>query len=78
MTTPLTEITGIGPAMAATLTENGFASAEDIAASDLKTLCTTPGIGPSSGEKILAAAIALVVLKEEIPLKPLKLSLIHI
>tara|TARA_R110002111_G_scaffold12219_1_gene36389 strand:- start:109 stop:510 length:402 start_codon:yes stop_codon:yes gene_type:complete len=60
MSTAITDITGIGPSIAKTLAENGFHTAEDIAVTDVDTLCTIPGIGPVKAKATIAAAAAMV------------------
>ena len=56
MSTPITDITGIGPATADILSEQGYKSAEDLAATNVKTLCAVPGFGPIKAKSTIAAA----------------------
>ncbi len=73
MNTPLTQIEGVGPAMANALASNGYAFAEDVAGCDLESLCTVPGIGAVRGEKLLAAAKSLVAHEKPVDkMKPAK------
>lgn len=69
MKTPLTSITGIGPAAATTLTEYGFPTAESIATSNVQSLSHVPGFGPIRAAKTIAAALTIAS-KEEPKLKP--------
>lgn len=59
MKTPITEISGIGPATADALVACGFASVEAIAASDVASLCVVPGFGLARAQRVIAAAKAL-------------------
>ena len=72
MSTPITEITGIGPSTAATLSEHGFHSAEDIATTTVDALCSVPGFGPIKAKASIAAAQSLAPAKPSTPKKPKK------
>lgn len=56
MSTPITDISGIGPTTAATLAANGFDSAEAIASADVQALCAVPGFGPVRAQATIKAA----------------------
>lgn len=60
MKTPITEIPGIGPSTAETLAAHGFASVEDIAASDIESLSKVPGFGRVKAGRAIVTAITLV------------------
>jgi hypothetical protein len=60
MGTPLTSVSGIGPAAAAVLAEHGFASAEQLAASVIEDLVKVPGFGPVRAATTLRAARTLI------------------
>lgn len=65
MSTPIiTDIPGIGPSMAAVLSKNGFKTIEDIAASDVKSLCAIPRFGPNKAKTTIAAAVKLATPKK--------------
>jgi len=72
MSTPITDIAGIGPAAAAVLSENGYYSAEDIASTDVESLCSAPGFGPVRASAAIAAAIKITPTKKTSPSKPKK------
>lgn len=59
MSTPITDITGIGPAAAATLAKHGFDSAEAVASSDVESLCSVPGFGAVRAQGVIQAAKAI-------------------
>lgn len=56
MSTPLTEVPGIGPSTAEVLQANGFDSAETLAASTLEKISEVPGFGASRATAVLEAA----------------------
>lgn len=56
MSTPITNIPGIGPATAKALATNGFTSAEDIASAKVNALCAVQGFGPVRAQATIAAA----------------------
>lgn len=60
MGTPLTSVSGIGPAAAAVLAEHGFASAEQLAASVIEDLVKVPGFGAVRAATTLRAARSLL------------------
>jgi len=60
MATPITSVSGIGAQTAEVLVENGFASAEALAAAKEEDLLKISGFGPSKAKKFIAAAQALV------------------
>ncbi len=70
MKTPLTDITGIGPAAATMLTKYGFDSAEAIASSDVESLCVVPGFGPVRAQGVILAAKAVASVDEKKAKKP--------
>ena len=75
MSTPLTEIPGIGPAAAAVLKEKGFKNAEAIAKASPTALGAVPGFGPVRTGQTIAAAIALlsieaIVKEKDLPNAP--------
>lgn len=72
MKTLITEIPGIGPAMAIVLAKHGFHTAEDVASSDMKSLCAVPGLGSVKGNTILSAAKNLTATGQKEPKKTKK------
>lgn len=60
MKTPTTAIPGIGPSTAKALSAKGFKSAEDIASSDVASLCAVPGFGPIRAGRTKKAASKIV------------------
>ncbi|SDC92818.1 helix-hairpin-helix domain-containing protein [Ruegeria marina] len=58
--TSLSDIQGVGPALARLLSEHGYSDAESVAATTVETLMQIPGIGASRAAMIVAAAQALV------------------
>ena len=60
MATPITSVSGIGAQTAEILVENGFESAEALAAAKEEDLLKISGFGPSKAKKFIAAAQALV------------------
>lgn len=60
MATPITSVSGIGAQTAEILVENGFESAEALAAAKEENLLKISGFGPSKAKKFIAAAQALV------------------
>ncbi len=60
MGTPLTSVSGIGPAAAAVLAQHGFTSAEQLAASVIEELVKVPGFGQARAATTLRAARSLV------------------
>ena len=56
MSTPVTEISGIGHATADILKEHGFGTAESIATSAASALAVVPGFGPIRSKNVIAAA----------------------
>jgi len=58
--TPLTAISGIGPATAARLEAAGIASAEALIAAPPELLAGLPGFVPARAERVLAAARNLI------------------
>jgi len=56
MGTPMTAVTGIGPAAAAVLGEHGFDSAEALAKSSINALVKVPGFGQVRAAMIKEAA----------------------
>lgn len=69
MATPITTVSGIGAQTAEILIENGFASAEVLAAAKEEDLLKISGFGPSRAKKFIEAAQALVGAVEESPVK---------
>jgi hypothetical protein len=67
MGTPLTSVSGIGPAAAKVLAEHGFASAEQLAASVIEDLVKVPGFGAARAATTLRAARSLVERVAETP-----------
>ncbi|BHH84858.1 helix-hairpin-helix domain-containing protein [Desulforhopalus sp. 52FAK] len=65
MATPITSVSGIGAQTADILMENGFQSAEALAAAKEEDLLKISGFGPSKAKKFIAAAQALVGTAEE-------------
>ncbi len=57
--TLITNITGIGLGLAATLAEKGIITAEQFAAKSVAQLTTVPGIGPIRAKALLTAASQL-------------------
>lgn len=64
MSTPLTEIPGIGPSTAEVLQAHGFDSAETLAASAVKKVSEVPGFGEIRAAAVLKAANAIVDIEE--------------
>jgi len=60
MGTPLTSVSGIGPAAAALLAGHGITSVEQLAASVVEDLLKVPGFGPVRAATTLRAARTLV------------------
>jgi len=60
MATPITKVSGIGAQTAEILVENGFESAEVLAAAKEEDLLKISGFGPSKAKKFIEAAQALV------------------
>lgn len=60
MTTPVTAVSGVGAQTAEILVENGFKSAEILAAAQEEELLKLNGFGPSKAKKCIEAAQALV------------------
>lgn len=60
MATPITKVSGIGAQTAEILVENGFESAEVLAAAKEEDLLEISGFGPSKAKKFIEAAQALV------------------
>lgn len=60
MTTPLTDVKGIGGATAAKLAETGLDSAEALAAAAIEEIAACPGFGPARATTVRQAAIALL------------------
>lgn len=56
----LTNISGIGPATARVLTENGFASVEGVAQATDKHLAKVPGFGVVRAAEVIKAARSLL------------------
>lgn len=56
----LTKIPGIGPATAKTLTDNGFASVEEIARAATEDLARVPGFGSMRAAVVITSAQTLV------------------
>ena len=56
----ISKVRGVGPAIEKALTEQGFSSAEDIAAATPERLNRVPGIGAASAPRLIAAAKAAV------------------
>lgn len=56
MTTPITEVRGIGASTAAVLAKHGFSSAEDLANASIADIAAVPGFGESRAQKIIDAA----------------------
>jgi len=59
MTIPIIKIPGIGEYSADILNENGYKSAEDLAAANKDALCKVPGFGPVRAQLIIKAAQTL-------------------
>ncbi len=57
MPTPITKIQGIGPFTAKALSEKGFRSLEDIAASDVAALSKVTGFGDIRASQTIASAV---------------------
>ncbi|MFQ3224217.1 MAG: Holliday junction resolvasome RuvABC DNA-binding subunit [Lentimonas sp.] len=72
MSTPITDIIGIGPATAAALSKNGFHTAADIAAADVNALCAMPGFGPIKAKATISAATAMAATETSKPEKTKK------
>lgn len=70
MSTPITNITGIGPAAAVTLAKHGFDSAEDIASSDVESLCRVPGFKAVRAQGVIKAAKAIASIEKKKANKP--------
>ncbi len=60
MVTPITKVSGVGAQTAEILVENGFESAEILAAAQEEDLLKISGFGPSKAKKFIEAAQALV------------------
>lgn len=60
MATPITKVSGVGAQTAEILIENGFESAEVLAAAKEEDLLKISGFGPSKAKKFIEAAQALV------------------
>jgi len=60
MATPITKVSGVGDQTAEILVENGFESAEVLAAAKEEDLLKISGFGPSKAKKFIEAAQALV------------------
>lgn len=58
MSTPLTAVSGIGPAAAGLLEKHGIASAEQLAQATVEELTKVPGFGTSRATTVIAAARA--------------------
>ena len=58
MSTPLTAVSGIGPAAAGLLEKHGIASAEQLAQVTVEELSEVPGFGTSRATTVIAAARA--------------------
>lgn len=56
----LTEIPGIGPATAKTLSESGFSTVDDIARASTVSLATVPGFGEARAAAVITAAQSLL------------------
>lgn len=56
----LTQISGIGPATARVLTENGFATVEAVATATSAGLARVPGFGSARAAVVIAAAKSLL------------------
>ncbi len=56
--TKLSDIRGIGPALARALSDRGVATPQDLAAARPEALCALPKIGPRRAEALIAAARA--------------------
>ena len=56
----ISKVRGVGPAIEKALAEQGFNSAEDIAAATAERLNKVPGIGAASAPRLIAAAKAAV------------------
>ena len=67
MATPITTVSGIGAQTAEILIENGFVSAEVLAAAKEEDLLKISGFGPSRAKKFIEAAQALVGAVEASP-----------
>ncbi|WP_169309224.1 helix-hairpin-helix domain-containing protein [Desulforhopalus sp. IMCC35007] len=73
MAIPITAVSGIGAHTAEILVENGFESAEALAAAPKEDLMKIKGFGQSRAEKVIASARALVAvtdLSQEQDLQP--------
>jgi hypothetical protein len=60
MKTPLTAVSGIGPAAASLLQKHGIGSAEKLAACTVKELVKVPGFGPVRSATVLRATRTLL------------------
>lgn len=59
MRTPIDKIKGVGPRTAEILAENGYKSAEDLAATKIEALGKIHGFGPARAKLVIKAAQAL-------------------
>ena len=57
--TAISDLTGVGPALAKLLKEGGFKTAEDVAAASFADLTNVPGIGAARAAGLLKAAESL-------------------
>lgn len=69
MATLITKVWGIGSQTAVILAENGYQSAEDLAATTEMDLTKVPGFGPARAERIIESARSLVDIKQMKPQK---------
>lgn len=60
MTTPLTDIAGIGPSAAKVLQAHNINSAEDLAAASVAEITAVPGFGEIRAQRIKEAAAAAI------------------
>jgi transcription termination factor NusA len=60
MSTPLTNVKGIGPATANALADAGITTAEKLAATSVEKLTAVPGFGELRAKVVIAQAQALV------------------
>jgi len=72
MSTPITDIAGIGPSTASILSKHGFKSVETIATSKIEALCSVPGFGPVRAGAAISAAAKITSKKKAAPAKPKK------
>lgn len=67
--TPITQVKGIGPAMASMLARNGYDSAESIASSTIEALSNLPGFGEFRAKQVMASAASVVPKSKKEPSK---------